>query len=106
MGPRMRLNMVLDRLSGEVTAQGRSGRRYAWHEIERAERDGDRATLDDLDHTGVGDAALVHDCPECRAALANGERPVVLEGDDLDKAIEEALAAGAPWKRRRRRGRR
>ena len=101
----MRLHLVFDRISGELKAQGKSGQLYSDKDIAVAEKRGDNSVLDDLD---VGQsfnlADATHECPECRAAIAHGERPV-LSPEALDAALEEALRAGVPW-RRRHRGRR
>ena len=107
----MRLHLVIDRFTGEVQAQGRSGRRYSPEEIARAEARGEsdphaRAVLDDLVYEGAIDpAALLHDCPECRAAAARGEQPLLLSGDALEAALAAAVADRTRW-RHRRRGRR
>jgi hypothetical protein len=100
----MRLHLVLDRRTGEVKAQGRSGRLYSPQEIERAERAGDRALLDDLPCEETLDAAsILHDCPECRAAIERGEKPIVLEGAQLEAALAQAMRGGNGWRRRKRR---
>jgi hypothetical protein len=98
----MRFHLILDRSSGELKARGRSGRLYSDTDIAVAEKRGDRSILDDLD---VGEASTladaVADCEQCRAAA----QPAVLSAEALDAALDEALRAGVPW-RRRHRGRR
>jgi hypothetical protein len=41
--------------------------------------------------------AIIHDCPDCRAARARGEEPIVLTGADL----EALLAPPGPSRRTR-----
>lgn len=102
----MRFHLIFDRITGELNARGKSGRLYSDKEIALANKRGDNSVLDDLD---MGEsfslADVMHDCPECRAAPAHGERPAVLSAEALEAALDEALRAGVPW-RRRHRGRR
>jgi hypothetical protein len=36
----------------------------------------------------------LHDCPECRAAMARGERPQFVSAEDLAEAVERARPRG------------
>jgi hypothetical protein len=88
----MRFHLVFDRLTGELKAQGKSGQLYSDKEIAVAEKHGDGSVLDDLD---VGESFT----------LPSAHEPVALSPEALDAALDEALRAGVPW-RRRHRGRR
>jgi hypothetical protein len=113
--------MVMDIVTGEVKVQGRSGQLYSAEEyeraIERAEA-GDaaaKALLDDVDFENkngidvIDPMAMLHDCPECRAAMARGEKPVVIAGEELEALIAAAQREAERerpqpwWKRKRRR---
>jgi hypothetical protein len=89
----MRLHLVFDRLTGELKAQGKSGQLYSDKDIAVAEKRGDSSVLDDLD---AGESFTL-----ARAVST----PVALSPEALDAALDEALRAGVPW-RRRHRGRR
>lgn len=89
----MKLHMVFDITTGQAKARGRSGRWYTQHEIDLANRRGDpegEVFRADLDRTDMNDADMrqmlldeMHDCPDCRAALARGETPTFATGAEL-----------------------
>ncbi len=112
-------NLVMDLAAGVTNVVGKDGRRYTMQQVdvlEAAAAGGDptaRATLRTVDYGLDGAGAtlspaelravaeqIVHDCPECQAARACGELPVVWDATDLV----------APWTanpaRRRKRERR
>src|SRR5688572_6063452 len=86
----MKMHMVLDHLTGNAKARGKSGRWYSHQDIERAyaarknpgaDPDG-LAIAADLDRTDLTEAELqqamldeMHDCPDCRAERAAGIAP-------------------------------
>ncbi len=85
----MRFHTVIDTRTGDIKTIGKDGREYSPDEIDAAQRlaelgDPDaQATLANIersDYTDVDPMALMrqmlHDCPECRAAMAAGEVPV------------------------------
>jgi hypothetical protein len=56
-------------------------------------------------------AALMHDCPECRAALARGETPIMMSGAELMASLPRPVRrrierAQAKAERRAARGQR
>ena len=87
----MKLHHVFDRTTGKSSIIGRDGTTYSLDEYEEARRRaraGDaaaQAMLDNVDHTQAwADTSpeeqlrqMLHDCPECRAALERGERPQI-----------------------------
>ena len=79
----MRLHLVTDTRTGETRIQGRDGTRYTSTEYENARalaRTGDlaaRAIIANIDMPpGMTAEQMMHDCPECRAGLERGEKPV------------------------------
>ena len=102
--------LIVDDQTGNVVVQARDHRRYTLDELAEAEAraaTGDQAALkllETLDQgPGGGDlATLLHDCPECRAALARGEQPMVLTGDALTRALRAAQPLRRPDRRTRR----
>lgn len=85
------LHTVFDTTTGETRVQGRDKRFYSMAEYEDAReraRSGDAealAFIDNLDHMAPGHGAqvydpmqILHDCPECSAALARGEKPMII----------------------------
>jgi hypothetical protein len=91
MGVVMRLHMVIDRRTGEARVQGRDGTTYTTDEVERARgraiSDRDAAAI--VDNVRVPEGANIHalldDCPECRAARARGEEPIVMSPSRWDR---------------------
>jgi hypothetical protein len=95
--------MVMDRRTGEIKMQGHEGRLYTLEDVQRAERraaSGDAAALAlladvDFETPGAIDVmdmeAILHDCPECRAALARGEKPTMIAGAELEALWAEFL---------------
>ena len=99
--------------------RGKSGRMYATDEYDRAQHgsgpevaamkaDMDRSDLTDVDLQ----QALVdemHDCPECRAAMAAGERPQTGTHAELEALIRALQALPRPkrvrWRDQKRRAR-
>ena len=88
---------MFDSNTGEIKFQGRDKQLYTHDEIERAQRDAERgdveaqALLDNItlpDPVGsvVDWQSLLHDCPECRAAMAMGEKPVVMTNSEVAEA--------------------
>lgn len=79
---------IFDLISGNSLVRGRDGRDHTLAAVEAAERlaaAGDEAAIallasldieldDDYDVIDLLEQQ-VHDCPECRAAMARGERP-------------------------------
>jgi hypothetical protein len=91
MAAHMKIHLSFDRTTGSTKAVGKSGRWYSQPEIDRAyaarrgvtDPEG-AAIADDLDHGDLSDEQLhqafldeIHDCPDCRAAMAAGETPHV-----------------------------
>ena len=90
----MKQNVVFDSNTGITRVIGRDGRTYSPDEVETARRqarggDADaQAVVDNIDMTA--DWAdmdpreilrqQLHDCPECRAAMARGEVPTFAPG--------------------------
>jgi hypothetical protein len=112
--------MVMDIRTGEVKVQGRGGRLYTSDEVDRAMAragSGDaaaQALLDDIDFENkngidvIDPMAMLHDCPECREAMARGEKPTIVAGEALAALMaeyEREVAEQRPrpwWKRKRR----
>ncbi len=83
----MKTHVILDLQTGQLYTVGRDGTRYTAAEVTRAQfraKRGDeaaRAIIANIDRTDeFADTdpvevmkRFVHDCPECRAALARGE---------------------------------
>jgi hypothetical protein len=82
-------HVVMDRNTGEAWIQARDGTMYSPDELEAIERRaaaGDEAAgaiIESLDVTGITPAQMLHDCPECRAAMALGEVPTILGPDEI-----------------------
>lgn len=75
MAPGMRTHMVMDMVTGEIKIQGREG-------------------LENKNGIDVIDPMqLLHDCPECRAAMERGEKPEIVSGEALERMFAEALRA-------------
>jgi hypothetical protein len=116
----MKLHMVLDMVTGQSKARGRSGRWYTQDQINQAYDPADPEGVifkADLDRSDLNDADLrqlmldeMHDCPECRAARAAGEVPTFGTGDEL-LALAQLMARPKPkpkpkqrrWRQQRRR---
>jgi hypothetical protein len=113
MSASMKMHIAIDIHTGRTTARGRSGRWYTQAEIDRAHAARKRphadpeavAFADDLDRTDMTDADMeqmlrdeLHDCPECRAAMAAGEIPRFFSG-------EPGVGIKKPKQRRTRRWR-
>ncbi|HUQ04901.1 MAG TPA: hypothetical protein VM261_20505 [Kofleriaceae bacterium] len=84
----------MDRNTGEAWIQARDGTKYSLEEVEaieaRAKR-GDAAAasiLESLDVTGMTPGQYLHDCPECRAAMAFGEVPEIYGPDEIAAILE------------------
>ena len=87
-------HMVTDWRTGISYFETRDHKRYTVEEVAAAERraeGGDAeaaALLDSLEiqtRDGVVDLQqLMHDCPECRAAMARGEQPIIVSGGELE----------------------
>lgn len=78
----MRIHVVTDTLTGTTFVQGRDGTRYTAVEYENARalaKTGDpaaRAIVANMEMpAGMTMEQMLHDCPECRAALERGETP-------------------------------
>lgn len=81
----MKVHAVIDIQTGQTMIRGRSGRMYGSDEYERARRGKDPESLAmraDMDRSDMTDVDLrqamldeLHDCPECRAAMAAGVQP-------------------------------
>jgi hypothetical protein len=99
--------MVIDRRTGELWFQARGGQTYSpeqVREIEERARAGDAAAaaaLESLDMTGQLLEEALHDCPECRAAMARGEVPTMVDGDPRDAMPRRATGRMKPVMRRR-----
>ncbi len=107
MKPRPR-QLVTDRNTGETRLQARGGRTYTIEEVEHLERRADLgdpeaiAVVESLDMTGLTTEEMLHDCPECRAALARGEKPTTWTAAET-RALRRGPrpATGRPTMRRR-----
>jgi hypothetical protein len=86
-------HIVMDTDTGTSYLESRDHKRYTFEEVAAAEAraeagDADAAALlESLDFPttgGIDLRALMHDCPECRAALARGEQPIVMSGEELE----------------------
>jgi hypothetical protein len=80
----MRIHLVTDTKTGKTFVQGRDGTRYSAAEYENARalaKQGDpaaRALVANMEMPrGMTAEQMIHDCPECRAAMARGEKPVI-----------------------------
>jgi hypothetical protein len=78
----MRIHLVTDTKTGTTFVQGRDGTRYTAAEYESARalaKKGDaaaRALIANMEMPpGMTAEQMIHDCPECRAAMARGEKP-------------------------------
>jgi len=104
MKPRL---IVTDRRTGETRLQARGGKTYSIDEVRELERraaEGDEAAIaiiDSLDATGVTAEQLLHDCPECRAALARGEQPLIVGPEELRDLQRPLTGRMRPVMRRR-----
>jgi hypothetical protein len=118
--------LIFDERTGRTFLKARDQQLYTLDEVEAAEsaaRAGDEAALallESLDRGGDGfdPMALLHDCPECRAALARGALPRVFTGEEvlartradrappprLDRRARRAATLRAKRQRRRQRG--
>jgi hypothetical protein len=82
-------HVIIDRNTGDVRIQARGGATYTLEELEQIERRAQRgdaaaaAILESLDATGTTPAEMLHDCPECRAAMAFGEAPDIMTPDEI-----------------------
>jgi hypothetical protein len=110
-------HIIFDSETGEIKLQGRDQQRYTHDEIERAERKakrGDAGAQALLDNSELPDPvggvvdwpSLLHDCPECRAAMARGEKPVVMTGSEVEHAARirgRVFGRRIRWRRLKRR---
>ncbi|MDB4956342.1 MAG: hypothetical protein JWO36_3911 [Myxococcales bacterium] len=90
-------DIVFDTRTNKSFIRGRDGREHTFDAVSEAERraaDGDAqaiALLESLnvypDPTSLDPREvmkqILHDCPECRAAMAAGEQPIFGSGSDL-----------------------
>lgn len=76
----------------EITVIGHDNRQYSLAEVEQARERAARGDKEALALIASINAAtpdkldmmqILHDCPECRAAMARGEKPVFLTPADL-----------------------
>src|SRR5438046_2309329 len=94
----------------EVQGIGKSGRLYNQAEMDRANAAGPDdpealAWAEDMRATTASDAErvmqqAVHDCPDCRAARARGEQPIVtgghpfvMTGEQMTRNLADVVAA-------------
>ena len=86
---------MVDRNTGDMWIQARDGTMYSPDELEAIEARaaaGDAtaiARMESLDATGITPAQMLHDCPECRAAMALGEVPEIMGPQEI-AALHEA----------------
>ena len=80
----MRIHLVTDTKTGTTFVQGRDGTRYTAAEYENARalaKRGDpaaKAMVANIEMPpGMTTEQMIHDCPECRAAMARGEKPII-----------------------------
>jgi len=76
-------NIVFDTDTNTSFVRGRDGTAYSLAEVAAAEATPEdpaaRALLDNIDYSDATTMEqLLHDCPECRAAMARGEVPHVV----------------------------
>ncbi|HUS27430.1 MAG TPA: hypothetical protein VMZ53_02945 [Kofleriaceae bacterium] len=102
----MRLHLVMDKTTGETRVRGSDGAVHTTAEIDaarrRAER-GDEAARAFLKTVelpkGTTAAQLIHDCPECRAAMERGEKPTFLDPPQVERANRHGLFRRRPrWR--------
>ncbi len=74
----------------EVSVIGHDNRTYSLAEVERARvraAKGDKealALIASINATRAPDLMqILHDCPECRAAMERGEKPAIMTPEDL-----------------------
>ena len=115
---------IQDMMTGEIKTIGKDGTAYSAADVLDATRRAERGDADavaviaNLDRTGeLTDCdpeawmrAQLHDCPECRAALARGEQPVFGGLDELlaqvasRPSFRRKVAAGRDrWRTRKQR---
>jgi hypothetical protein len=100
-------HIVQDRHTGEVRVQARGGATYSADELAAIERRADAgdaealAIIDSLDVTGMTAEDLLHDCPECRAALERGEQPITMSPEQLRALQRPPTGRMRPVMRRR-----
>ena len=113
----MTYHTVIDTRTGEIKAIGKDGQQYSGDEIEAAQRAaalGDpeaQAALDNLERTDFADVdpealmrQMLHDCPECRAAMARGEKPTIVVPQRVESSIRRKVnAARNRWRSRKQR---
>jgi hypothetical protein len=98
-------HMLTDLNTGEILICGRDGTRYSTAEVDDAEkraRRGDKDAIAIVDNVTYSEPAdpqawqeqILHDCPQCRAAMARGEKPTFGTGADLDKMLRRARILG------------
>jgi hypothetical protein len=92
----VKLDIVIDVSTGESWYEGPLGQQFSHEEVEAATLDvtprpAGRSTQELL-------RQLMDDCPDCQAALARGEQPVVHDGEELQRL----LATYSPRHRGRR----
>ncbi|MGE3454489.1 MAG: hypothetical protein AB7O24_05210 [Kofleriaceae bacterium] len=106
--------------TGQMLVVGRDGQTYTAEQVKRAEqraKAGDRearALLDNIDraneYAGLDPEELarkmIHDCPECRAAMERGEQPMVVDPRELaaERRYQRWRVRDANRWRRRKRG--
>ncbi len=78
-------NIVFDTDTNTSFILGRDGTKYTVEQVDAADRNpGDpasRAVLENVEYPATATIEdMIHDCPECRAAMARGERPRIEHG--------------------------
>lgn len=117
-------NLTVDLETGAVFAIDKNGARRSMAELDDAEARAARGDADALatlmavdfgvdaegrrldDHQIM--EAIMHDCPDCRAARARGEEPVLFSSADLERLLIDpgpSRETRAPARARRRRRR-
>ncbi|MGE0871264.1 MAG: hypothetical protein AB7P03_22075 [Kofleriaceae bacterium] len=116
----MKYHVVQDRTTGEAMVAGRDGQLYTPAQVDQAKQRAEagdqeaRALLDNVDMSndfeGLSPAELmrkmIHDCPECRAAMARGEQPIMIDPRQVaeERRYRRWLVRDANRWRRRKRG--
>jgi hypothetical protein len=106
-------HIVTDRTTGISYIEARDHKRYTFEEVAAAERRaqagdaGAAALLDSLEIPTPGGFVdmrqLLHDCPECRAAMERGEEPLIISGAELAAMRRRARKPVLRWRTQKRR---
>lgn len=107
----MKLDIVIDVSTGDSWYEGKQGLRFSHDEVAAAMEGAPPITAATSPEEML--RRMMDDCPDCQAALARGEQPIVYQGEELQRLLatyspptrDPSWWTGREPRRRRHRGR-